>query len=297
MARIRGVIGALPTPFEAAGNVDHDSLAYLVEALLKYGLHGVATLALHSEGYKLTEIEQDAVVHTVVQATAGRVPVIVGVVQEGTHPAIKRALRMTELGADAIMILPPSLVKPSSPALLEHFTSLAKAVPKPLIIQDSPQLTGFEIPLSLLETLYQHFPTASYIKVEGLPAGKKVSRIVKQMGPEYGVLCGWGGVEMLEALDRGACGCMPAAEFGPLLAKVYIHYQAGETEQAQALFNRLLPLINFASRSLDRFVILSKTILARKGLIKTPLLRHPYTPLDEFEQHVADKLLASVEIL
>jgi 4-hydroxy-tetrahydrodipicolinate synthase len=297
ISRIGGVIAVLPTPFNVDGEVDHNSLARVVDTLILRGVHGLATLALHGEGYKLTEKERKAVVRTVVETTACRVPVVVNVGHESTHVAIQQACDAADLSADAITVLPPSLVKPTYETMIEYFIRIANAVEIPLILQDTPQLTGVEMPLEFIKTLYGEAPNILYAKIEGLPAGHKISFIVEALGPGFGVFCGWGGLEFFEALHRGACGCMPAAEFGPALARVYEQFKAGEIDRARALFDDLQPVIGFASRSLDRFVILSKTILARKGLIATPMLRHPYTPLDETEWEIADRLLDEAEIL
>ena len=90
---------------------------------LAEGASGVATLALASEGYKLTERERDEVAALVVEHVAGRVPVVVSADGAGTAVAVDRAVRAARLGADALMVLPPYLVKPGPAALLDYYTA------------------------------------------------------------------------------------------------------------------------------------------------------------------------------
>ena len=49
----------------------------------------------------------------------------------------------------------------------------------------------------------------------------------EQSGDRLAMLVGWGGIGFIEALERGAVGCMPGADaIGPM-AQVYERYMAG----------------------------------------------------------------------
>lgn len=291
MTKLRGIIPILPTPFDERGAVDETSLQRVADYLISRRVHGLGTLALASEAYKLTEAESRRVVRAVVEAADGRVPVVVGVSHEGTYAAIERSREAVELGAHAVMLLPPHLVKLTPAALLDHFAAVAEAVDVPVVVQDSPQLTGVPMPIVWLSELARRAPNVRYVKIEGLPAGRSISATVQLLGPEFGVMCGWGGLGLMDALRRGTCGCMPGADFGPALVEVFEAFEAGQTELAQSLFDRLLPLLSFAAQSLDRFVMVAKTVLSRRGIITTPALRAPYTPLDAIDSAEMERLL------
>lgn len=291
MKLLHGIIPILPTPFDEDGALDESSLQRLVEHLIAQRVHGLGTLALASEGYKLTEAEGRRVIRAVVEAAAGRVPIVVGTSHEGTRAAIERSRETATLGADAVMLLPPYLVKPTPASLLAHFAAVAEAVEVPVVVQDSPQLTGVVMPPAFLIELARRAPNIRYVKIEGLPASRSISAVVEALGPGFGVLCGWGGLGLLDALRRGACGYMPGADFAPALVAVYEAFEVGQIEQAQSLYDRLLPLLGFAAQSLDRFVIVAKTALAGQGIITTPTLRAPFTPLDELEHAEMERLL------
>ena len=112
---LRGCIPILVTPFNDDFAVDRDSLERQIDWVIAEGASGVATLALASEGYKLTEAERDEITKIVVARTAGRVPVVVSADGGSPEVAIDRALRAQRAGADALMVLPPSFVKPDRP--------------------------------------------------------------------------------------------------------------------------------------------------------------------------------------
>lgn len=95
----------------------------------------------------------------------------------------------------------------------------------------------------------------------------------------------------MDALDRGACGCMPGADVGPRLVEVYAAHQAGDTDRARLLFEGIRPVLSFSALSLDRFVIVAKTVLARRGLISSAALRSPFVDLNRIEQDELEGLL------
>jgi 4-hydroxy-tetrahydrodipicolinate synthase len=291
MVSFKGVIAVLPTPFQVNGSVDQASLANLVDYFAAQPIHGLATLALHSEGYKLTADERRMVLRTVVETAAQRMPIIAGVAHEATLGAVALADEAASIGADGLMVLPPSFVKQLESALVDHFVAVSRVTDLPVIIQDSPQLTGIRMSPHFLKTINSQSDNVKYVKVEELPAGHKISQLVSAFGSLINALCGWGGLEWLEALRRGAVGCMPAAESSPILAQAYTAFQNNQPEKAQEIFDPIIPLLSFASRSLDRFIIVSKLILARRGVIATNTLRPPYTPLDRVEQEEVERLI------
>lgn len=291
MKPLYGIIPILPTPFHEDETVDELSLRRLVDYLISKRVHGIGALALASEGYKLTDAERRQLLRAAVEATQGRVPVVAATGHDGTRAAVERSREAVALGTDAVMLLSPTLVKPTATSLLTHFRTVAEAVEVPVVVQDSPQLTGVSIPTVFLIELARHAPNARYVKIEGLPAGQNISEAVAALGPTFGVFWGWGGLGLLDALRGGACGCMPGADFAPALVEVYEAFTANRFEQAQERFEGFMPLLSFAAQSLDRFVIVAKTILARQGLIATPTLRAPYTPLDEIEHAEMERLL------
>ena len=168
---LRGCIPIVCTPFNEDGSLDLPSLEQEVDWLIAEGASGVATLAIASEGYKLTENERDEVLRTVVKATRERVPVIASADGAGTEVALDRARRVAKLGADAVMVLPPYFVKPDSQALADYYLRIAAAGGIPVIIQDAPQLTGVAMTPAFWAQLANEASLIQYVKVEGNPQG------------------------------------------------------------------------------------------------------------------------------
>lgn len=280
-APLRACIPILCTPFDDDGEVDEASLEREVEAVLADGASGVACLAIASEGYKLTEAERDRVAHRVVAAVAGRAPVVVSADGPGLAPAVDRARRAAAAGADALMVLPPYFVKPDADNLLAYYAAIGSAVDVPLIVQDAPQLTGVAMSPALWQRMAEAIPTLRYVKAEGTPQGGTIGETLRRCGDRLAVFCGWGGLGILDALERGAAGSMPAPNFTRLFADVQGFWEAGERDAAAALLTGELPFLVWSMQSIDHSVAAAKEELRRRGVLATNRLRPPAAALDD----------------
>ncbi len=280
MTELRDCIPILCTPFDAGDEIDAAGMRAQIDWVLAEGASGVATLALASEGYKLTETERDAVTEIVVEHVAGRAPVVVSADGAGTAVAVDRAKRAAAIGADALMVLPPYLVKPNQAALLDYYVRVADAVSIPLMIQDAPQLTGVSMGPALWNEIEHHVRNLVYIKAEGTPQGETISATLDQSEGRLQVFCGWGGLGIVDALERGAIGSMPAANFTGVFSRIHAAWNAGDRQWATELLNGTLPYSVWAMQSLDHSVTTAKRELMRRGVFASDRLRQPAAPLD-----------------
>ena len=75
---LKGSIVALVTPFHADGSVNFDKLRELVDWHIENKTDAILTLGTTGESSTMTHEEDDAVLRTVIEAAAGRVPVVPG---------------------------------------------------------------------------------------------------------------------------------------------------------------------------------------------------------------------------
>ena len=83
-----GSIVALITPFRN-GSIDQDALQSLVEWHVEQGTHGLVPVGTTGESPTLSHEEHERVVELVVEAAAGRLPVIAGAGSNSTAEAIQ----------------------------------------------------------------------------------------------------------------------------------------------------------------------------------------------------------------
>src|SRR5215207_1878030 len=280
-AMLRGCIPILATPFADDGSFDLESLEREIDWALAEGAIGVACVAIAGEGYKLTETERDSVIATTVHRVDGRVPVVASADGPGEEPAIDRARRAAALGADALMVLPSYFVKPGPDALVSYYGRIAEAASVPIMLQDAPQLTGVSMSPALWARIAEATPGLRYIKAEGTPQGPTISETLRLCGDRVGVFCGWGGLSLLDALERGAIGNMPAPNFTRFFSDVQRLWEQGDPQRAERLFERGVPFVMWTMQTIDHSVTAAKVELHRRGIIASARLRQPSLALDD----------------
>lgn len=290
-ASLAGCIPILCTPFTADGALDLASLQRETAWVLAEGAQGVACLAIASEGYKLTEDERDAVLRTVVATVGAKVQVVASAHADGVEPAMERARRVVALGAGAVMVLPPSFVKPDADALVDYYRQVGAAAAVPMIVQDAPQLSGVSMAPDLWARMADEIPTFRYLKLEGMPQGTAMSGAIAGIGDRVSIFAGWGGLGVLDALDRGAVGTMPAPNFTRLFVEIQQRYERGDIDGAERAFAAQLPLLLWSMQSIDHSVAVAKEEFHRRGIFTSAHRRGPGTRLDIVAQRQLARFL------
>ena len=110
------------------------------------------------EVFSLTPVERANVTRMVVDAVAGRIPVISSIVCEGIRDAVENAAMARKAGASALDIMPPHHwlrfgFRPSH--VIEYFQAIGEASQLPLVVHVYPAWTRASFSSSLLAELAQ----------------------------------------------------------------------------------------------------------------------------------------------
>lgn len=146
----QGSIVALVTPFKD-GRVDETRLRALVDFHVKNGTDAIVPAGTTGESPVLSHDEHKRLVEIVVEAAAGRVPVIAGTGSNSTAEAIDLTLHAKKAGADGALLVCPYYNKPTQKGLIEHYRAIADRVELPGIIYNIPGRTSVNmLPESIL---------------------------------------------------------------------------------------------------------------------------------------------------
>jgi len=264
MENLKGIGTALVTPFGDDGRVDEAGLLRLVDFQLEAGIDMLVPCGTTGEGATLEPDEWDRVIGRVVEAAAGRVPVVAGAGSNSTAGAIRLTRRAGQLGADAVLSVGPYYNKPNQAGFYEHFRAIAEASDIPVVLYNVPGRTGSNI---LAET------TLALAELPGIVGIKEASGSLDQvmailrLRPEgFRVLSGVD-EHTLAMIALGADGVISVASneapgmFGDMVRLAI----GGNLARARELHYRLLPLMN--ANMADTNPIPVKSVLAMMGLI------------------------------
>ncbi|MBJ3761646.1 4-hydroxy-tetrahydrodipicolinate synthase [Maribius pontilimi] len=133
----KGSFVAMVTPFKD-GTLDLDALKHLVEWHVEQGTHGLVPVGTTGETPTLSHDEHELAVATVVEASAGRLPVIAGCGSNNTAEGIGLIQHAAAAGADAALVVTPYYNKPTQEGLYQHFKAMHDAADLPIIIYNIP---------------------------------------------------------------------------------------------------------------------------------------------------------------
>jgi 4-hydroxy-tetrahydrodipicolinate synthase len=271
----KGVFTIATTPFLPDGALDFDSLDRLVDAYVDKGADGLTILGMMGEAGKLTAAESIAVVRRVIARTD--VPVIVGVSQPGFAAMTELSLEAMDAGAAGVMVAPPQTLRTDA-QIVGYYHDAAHALGLvPFVLQDFPLMTGVQIAASVILKIVDDCPTCVMLKHEDWPGLEKITtlRAASDAGRRrISILCGNGGLFLLEELLRGADGAMTGFGYPEMMARVVTAFRAGDVDRARDVFDAYMPMIRYESQP-GLGLAIRKYSLVRQGIIAHPTLRRP----------------------
>jgi 4-hydroxy-tetrahydrodipicolinate synthase len=283
----RGTYTVLVTPFTADGSaVDLAALRRLVEYQIGGGVRGLIPLGSTGEFLSVSREERAAIVDCVVQAAAGRVPVLVGTGAEDTRDAVALSREAEAQGADGVMVIPPFYSVPTAQELQHHYDAIARAIGIPIMVYNNPATANVDLTPPILAEL-SRIPNCRYVKESTLEV-TRVRDIIALCGDRMEVFAG---VLGYESAWLGAVGWVavcsnvaPRLSAGMFDAAAF----AADRETALALYRRLAPLLPWVGG--PRYVSGTKAAFRLIGMDMGPP-RPPRLPLP------AEDLPALAEVL
>ncbi|MHB8688511.1 MAG: dihydrodipicolinate synthase family protein, partial [Candidatus Dormibacteraceae bacterium] len=118
---LAGVLPALISPLRRDGKVDKGGVGRLVEHVLQGGVHGLLALGSTGETASLDEAARRSLLSSVVEAAAGRVPVVCGIAQSHLSAARIEIEAAARLGAAAALVAPPFYYLIDQPTLIAFY--------------------------------------------------------------------------------------------------------------------------------------------------------------------------------
>jgi 4-hydroxy-2-oxoglutarate aldolase len=236
-----GIFPPIPTPFDAAGELDLKALVRNFERWNRYPLSGYVVLGSNGEFPYLSEPEK----LTYFAAARKHIPqgklFMAGTACESTHSTIALTRKAASLGADVAILITPSYYKSRMDAagLSHYYQSVADASPIPVSMYNMPANTSVDMAADLIVKLSQH-PNIVGLKDSGGNLAK-LGEVIRNARPGFQVLAGSAGF-LYPALCVGAVGGVLAlANIAPQqCCDIVSYFNHGKHEDARELQLRMI---------------------------------------------------------
>ena len=271
----QGVFTIAVTPFLPDGALDWDSIDRMVDFYIEKGATGLTILGMMGEAGKLTAEESIAVVKRVTARST--VPIVVGVSAPGFAAMKTLSDAAMDLGAAGVMVAPPGNLK-TDDQIVTYYHNTAEVLGKaPFVLQDFPLVTNVVIPIKVILQIVEDCPTCVMLKHEDWPGLEKISalRAASDAGARrISILCGNGGLFLLEEMLRGADGAMTGFAYPEMMAQVVAACRAGNHDHARDIFDAYMPMVRYEAQP-GLGLAIRKYTLAQRGVIAHDTLRKP----------------------
>lgn len=206
--KIKGVGVALITPFNNF-EVDYPALERMVEHVIAGGVDYIVALGSTAETATLSLEERQQVYDFVVEHTAGRVPIVVGMGGNNTHELVEQLRTFDMHDAVAILSVVPYYNKPSQEGIFRHYMAVAEASPVPVILYNVPGRTG--VNMTAATTLRLAHASDKFVAVkEASGSIEQMQEIIDGKPENFLVISGDDGITV-ELIKRGGVGVISVA--------------------------------------------------------------------------------------
>jgi 4-hydroxy-tetrahydrodipicolinate synthase len=239
--QLRGLFVAVVTPFHDDASVDFRALERHLDWLVEQGVHGVMVAGTAGEYASLSDPERKEIALQSVRAVGGRGPVIVHTGHSNREPMLALTRHAEEAGADAVMLVPPSIVKPTQGEIEAYFREAASAVSIGVVVYNNPTRVGVGIGVDTLLRISE-VPNIVALKDSGRNLAE-IIQVIDQAGDRLAVLSGETDLFLPTLALGGRGGILTMANFAPgLHVELFESFGRGELQEARSLHRKLIEL-------------------------------------------------------
>jgi 4-hydroxy-tetrahydrodipicolinate synthase len=200
---MRGSLVAIVTPMASDGSLDLPAWDRLLDFHATEGTDGIVIAGTTGESPTLTLEEVGELTRRAVARCAGKLRIIVGAGTHSTQGTVARTRALSELGADAVMLVTPYYSKPPQEGLFRHFIAAADVSAVPIVLYNVPKRTSVDLLPATVARLARH-PRIAAIK-DATGSLERVRELLEVCPENFSVLSG-DDATAIEWLDAGAHG-------------------------------------------------------------------------------------------
>lgn len=281
----RGVGTALVTPLRD-GKIDYTSLEWLIDRQAAAGVEALVIGGTTGESATLSDDERYDLFREARRMTYGRCKLIFGTGTNSTESTLKYTQMAEAIGCDGVMIVTPYYNKGTRIGVQKHYETVAKSANLPIMLYNVPSRTGVDLEIGTIKELSK-IDNISAIKEAGTISESRMRDLSEIDG--LGVYAG-NDKDVLRVMDSGGLGVISVVSnlYPEDMHALTSAYLCGRREEASAILNTLLPLVN--ALFLDTNPAPLKYALALLGLCSGEMRLPMYEVDDDVKKRVRDAL-------
>jgi 4-hydroxy-tetrahydrodipicolinate synthase len=274
---LKGSLVALVTPFDDHNRVDYTALKRLIDFHVAEGSDGLVIAGTTGESATLATDEHIELIARAVEIADSRLPIIAGTGSNSTAQTVDLSIAVQDTGIFGYLLVVPYYNKPVQEGMYRHFSAVADAVDKPVMLYNVPGRTASDLLPETVARLAEHENIWAIKEATG--SIDRLRDIQALVPPDFGLFSG-DDFTVLPFIEQGGHGVVTVSgNVVPAdVAELCRLASAGEHAAAKAIDDRLQPLNT--ALFLESNPIPVKWVVHQMGLI-SPHIRLPLTAFSE----------------
>lgn len=280
------------TPFDADDRVDYDALQRLIDFHVEQGTDGLVVAGTTGESATLLRDEHVELIRRAVEMADGRLPIIAGTGSNSTAQTVDLSKAVADAGIAAYLVVVPYYNKPTQEGLYRHFSTVADAVDKPVMLYNVPGRTVADLLPDTVARLAGHDNIFGIKEATGDIS--RLADIRQRLGDDFRYYSG-DDFTVYDFIRDGGHGVVTVTgNIAPrMMAELCAATAAGDPS-ARELDQALQPL--HAAMFVESNPIPVKWAVSRLGLMGGRI-RLPLTPLSEHHQRGVEAAMRAAGLL
>ena len=274
---IHGSLVALVTPFDGNNRVDYASLKRLIDFHVGQGTSALVIAGTTGESPTLKRSEHIELIGRSVEIAADRIPVIAGTGSNSTFQSIELSHAVSDQRLTAYMAVVPYYNKPTQEGIFQHYTAIADAIDKPLLMYNVPGRTVADMLPDTVGRLAEHDNIFGLKEATG--DMERLRQVQAVVGDDFALYSG-DDFTLRPFIEQGGHGVVTVSGnvVPRQVARLCALARDGKADEARVLDESLQPLNK--ALFVESNPIPVKWALGEMGLL-APHMRLPLTPHSE----------------
>lgn len=263
------LLTAIITPFDADGSIAWSSFRSILRHLRETGSDGVVIAGTTGEAPTLSDDEKLELCRVAIDEVGDHMSVLAGTGSNNTAHSEQLSRAACDLGVDGLLIVTPYYNRPPREGLVQHFTRVAQASSRPVMLYNVPSRVVTNLEPDLIAELGA---IDNVVAVKQANPDLRQAQEIRTLAPDLALYAG-DDQSLMSMLPLGAVGVVSvgAHVVGAQMRRLIDAYHAGDEATARSIASELEDA--FDTLTLTTNPIPVKAALAELGFaVGTPRL-------------------------